>query len=172
VISLAEAVDQLGVEVPRSKQIMCPTGHDRKSPSFQLYYDTDSFFCFGCGASGDVPGFIALWTGRPIGSVLREYGDGFGRALSTVGKNPQMVREHVEMQRILLTQPAFDAIRLSGLPVWVRDWLIDEFDRCFDEWWSGLEDEPPVKQERALRDLPLEIERFLDAWEVRQVQVP
>lgn len=36
---------------------LCPF-HSEKSPSFTVYTDTQSFFCFGCGAGGDVISFI------------------------------------------------------------------------------------------------------------------
>lgn len=36
---------------------LCPF-HSEKSPSFVVYQDTQSFFCFGCGAGGDVITFI------------------------------------------------------------------------------------------------------------------
>ena len=39
---------------------LCPF-HSEKSPSFTVYEDSNSYYCFGCGAGGDVIGFI-----RPI----------------------------------------------------------------------------------------------------------
>ena len=36
---------------------LCPF-HGEKTPSFNIYTETDSFYCFGCGASGDVISFI------------------------------------------------------------------------------------------------------------------
>jgi len=42
---------------------MCPIGnHDRKSPSFVIYLNTQSFHCFGCKKSGDNISFIRLMT--------------------------------------------------------------------------------------------------------------
>ena len=32
---------------------LCPF-HSEKTPSFTVYQDTQSFYCFGCGKSGDV----------------------------------------------------------------------------------------------------------------------
>jgi len=36
---------------------LCPF-HNEKTPSFTVYLDTQSFYCFGCGAGGDVVTFI------------------------------------------------------------------------------------------------------------------
>ncbi len=36
---------------------LCPF-HSEKTPSFYVYPETQSFYCFGCGAGGDVIGFI------------------------------------------------------------------------------------------------------------------
>lgn len=36
---------------------LCPF-HSEKTPSFNLYPETGSFYCFGCGAGGDVITFV------------------------------------------------------------------------------------------------------------------
>lgn len=36
---------------------LCPF-HNEKTPSFTVYHDTQSFYCFGCSAGGDVVGFV------------------------------------------------------------------------------------------------------------------
>ena len=36
---------------------LCPF-HNEKTPSFTVYPDTRSFYCFGCGAGGDVISFV------------------------------------------------------------------------------------------------------------------
>ena len=36
---------------------LCPF-HGEKTPSFNIYTETESFYCFGCGAAGDVISFI------------------------------------------------------------------------------------------------------------------
>ena len=41
----------------RNRVGLCPF-HSEKSPSMVVYNDTQSFFCFGCGAGGDVISFV------------------------------------------------------------------------------------------------------------------
>ncbi len=48
------------VQLKRSGRIskgLCPF-HSEKTPSFCVYHDTQSFYCFGCGTGGDVITFI------------------------------------------------------------------------------------------------------------------
>lgn len=41
----------------RNSKSLCPF-HSEKTPSFVVYPDSQSFYCFGCGAGGDVISFI------------------------------------------------------------------------------------------------------------------
>ena len=41
----------------RTSKCLCPF-HSEKTPSYVVYPDTESFYCFGCGAGGDVISFI------------------------------------------------------------------------------------------------------------------
>ncbi len=41
----------------RNRACLCPF-HSEKTPSMVVYNDTQSFYCFGCGAGGDVISFI------------------------------------------------------------------------------------------------------------------
>lgn len=43
----------------RDNVCLCPF-HSEKTPSCHIYTDTQSFYCFGCGAGGDVINFIRL----------------------------------------------------------------------------------------------------------------
>ena len=55
-----ESVVSAYVNLRRSGRNMaglCPF-HNEKSPSFMIYPENDSFYCFGCGAGGDVITFI------------------------------------------------------------------------------------------------------------------
>ena len=37
--------------------VLCPI-HEEKHPSFAIYPDTKSFYCFACGFSGDIYKFV------------------------------------------------------------------------------------------------------------------
>ena len=55
-ITVREAAQMYGIEVNRSGMACCPF-HDDKNPSMKL--NEEYFYCFGCGATGDVIDLVA-----------------------------------------------------------------------------------------------------------------
>ena len=55
-VSVKEAAEYYGLEVNRGNMVCCPFHNDR-TPSMKL--NEDYFYCFGCGATGDVIDFAA-----------------------------------------------------------------------------------------------------------------
>ena len=55
-VTVREAAQMYGIEVNRSGMVCCPF-HDDKNPSMKL--NEEYFYCFGCGATGDVIDFTA-----------------------------------------------------------------------------------------------------------------
>ena len=55
-VTVWEAAQMYGIEVNRSGMACCPF-HDDKNPSMKL--NEEYFYCFGCGATGDVIGLTA-----------------------------------------------------------------------------------------------------------------
>ena len=55
-VSCREAAERYGVSVNRQSKALCPFHNDRH-PS--LYVADDHYYCFACGAHGDVIGFAA-----------------------------------------------------------------------------------------------------------------
>ena len=68
-VTVQEAAQMYGIEVNRSGMACCPF-HDDKNPSMKL--NEEYFYCFGCGATGDVIDFTArlynclLYTSRCV----------------------------------------------------------------------------------------------------------
>ena len=55
-VTVRDAAQIYGIEVNRSGMACCPF-HDDKNPSMKL--NEEYFYCFGCGATGDVIDFTA-----------------------------------------------------------------------------------------------------------------
>ena len=55
-VTVREAAERYGIEVKRGGMVCCPF-HDDKNPSMKL--NEEYFYCFGCGATGDVIDFTA-----------------------------------------------------------------------------------------------------------------
>src|SRR5512138_620754 len=87
---IAAVVAERGVELKRKgKQLIAPCPfHEEKSASFNVSSAKGLYHCFGCGASGDVIGFV---TKRDKVS--------FGRALETLAR-----RAGLDLERLMEEQ--------------------------------------------------------------------
>lgn len=63
---------------------LCPF-HDEKTASFQVHADKQIFYCFGCGAGGDVFAFRMRTEGLDFPDVLRVLGRELGIAVPETG---------------------------------------------------------------------------------------
>ena len=74
-ITIREAAERYGIEVGRNSMACCPF-HDDKNPSMKL--NEDYFYCFGCGATGDVIELTArlynLSPKKAAGKLAQDFG--------------------------------------------------------------------------------------------------
>ena len=70
----------------RNAKGLCPF-HSEKTPSFTVYSDTASFYCFGCQAAGDVIGFIRKIENLDYVEAVRFLAGRAGLAVPEDGKN-------------------------------------------------------------------------------------
>ena len=74
--SLGAVVEDSGVRLRgrgRVRQGVCPF-HDEAEGSFTVYGDTERFYCFGCGAGGDVLDFVQRVEGLSLPEALQKLG--------------------------------------------------------------------------------------------------
>src|ERR1700722_8535172 len=59
----------------------CPF-HNEKTPSFYVSPDRGSYYCFGCGAKGDIFSFVEQFEGLDFMGALKLLGDRAGVDIS------------------------------------------------------------------------------------------
>ncbi len=74
-VTVKQAAERYGLDFDRKGMARCPF-HDDRHPSMKL--NGDYFYCFGCGASGDVIALTAKLTGLSPGEAARRLTDDFG----------------------------------------------------------------------------------------------
>ena len=78
---------------------LCPF-HSEKTPSFVVYPETQSFYCFGCGAGGDVISFVMRAENLDYVSAVETLARRAGIALPDFDKAPEKA-DAVSRQRVL-----------------------------------------------------------------------
>ena len=74
-VSVKEAAEYYGLEVNRGNMVCCPFHADR-TPSMKL--NEDYFYCFGCGAHGDVIALTAQLFDLPPAEAAKKLATDFG----------------------------------------------------------------------------------------------
>ena len=89
-----QAAEHYGLQVTRNGMTCCPLHKDRH-PSLKL--NEDYFFCFGCGASGDVIDFTARLFGISLKDATEKLAADFGISVDAkpvaVRRNPSRLEE-------------------------------------------------------------------------------
>ena len=96
-VTLREAAQMYGIEVNRSGMACCPF-HDDKNPSMKL--NEEYFYCFGCGATGDVIDFTARLYNLSPKEAAEKLAQDFGLAYdSQAPPRRRYVRQKTEAQK-------------------------------------------------------------------------
>ena len=86
---LGDTVEAAGIALRgkgRVRQGVCPF-HEEAEGSFTVYADSERFYCFGCGAGGDVLDFVGRMEGLRLPEAIRRLDDGAGSA-SVAARRP------------------------------------------------------------------------------------
>ena len=93
-VPLRQAAENYGLELRRNGMTCCPF-HEDAHPSLKL--KEDYFFCFGCGASGDVLDFTARLCGISLKDAARKLSADFGISAESkqvfLRQNPSRLEE-------------------------------------------------------------------------------
>lgn len=93
-VTLRHAAETYGLRVLRNGMTCCPF-HEDRHPSLKL--NKDYFFCFGCGASGDVIDFTGRLFGISLKDAAQKLAADFGISADTkqvfIRQNPSRLDE-------------------------------------------------------------------------------
>lgn len=79
-VPMQAAAERYGLRPDRRGWCCCPF-HSEKTPSFRVYPGTGGFYCFGCGAGGDVLTFAEQLFGLKPADAARRLDADFGLGL-------------------------------------------------------------------------------------------
>ena len=93
-VTLRQSAEHYGLTVSRNGMTCCPF-HEDRHPSMKL--NEDYFFCFGCGASGDVIDFTARLFGISLKDAAEKLAADFGISADikpiAIRRNPSRLDE-------------------------------------------------------------------------------
>ena len=78
---------------------LCPF-HNEKTPSFTVYPESQSFYCFGCGAGGEVISFIRRIENLDFSEAVRFLCDKSGMLMPSEGYDNSMAEKRKRMYEI------------------------------------------------------------------------
>lgn len=99
----------------RNSVCLCPF-HSEKSPSCVVYLDTNSFFCFGCGAGGDVITFIMKIENLDYVEAIKFLADRAGMTMPDDAGNSESSRIKARILEINRTAARFFFDTLTNSP--------------------------------------------------------
>ena len=132
------------VTLKRSGRIskgLCPF-HSEKTPSFTVYGDTASFYCFGCQAGGDVIGFIRRIENLDYVEAVKFLASRAGMAMPEEGKNDSLsrmrmrIREQNREAGRFFYRSLYSPSGKNALEYFYSRGLTDETIRRFGLGWS------------------------------------
>jgi DNA primase len=92
---LAEVVTEHGIELKKRGRTLfglCPF-HEEKTASFGVSREAGLFHCFGCGAGGDVIGFVLRFHQLSFPEALKRLADRAGLDLEKLMENSDGLRQ-------------------------------------------------------------------------------
>ena len=139
-VTLRQAAEHYGLRIPPSGMICCPF-HEDRHPSLKL--NGDYFFCFGCGAAGDVIDFTARLLGLSCYEAAQKLASDFGISAEpgqvTTGasksKPPQWHQSRLDELRFLAHASVEE--RDSTIAALLADGSIASWENCLAEDRKG-----------------------------------
>ena len=88
-LDIDRVVSFYGYEPNRQGFVSCPF-HSERTASLKIYPKSNSFYCFGCGAGGDVIDFVRLLYGLDFGQACLRLESDFGLVGGQSAASPEL----------------------------------------------------------------------------------
>lgn len=125
-ITMRDACEMYGYPVNRSNKAVCPF-HNDKNASMHVYPGSRGFYCFSCGAHGDVIDFVSQLFGLDFQNALRKLNDDFSLGLPLGSdRDTEERRKAAEKARQLRIKREAEKRR--------RNALENEYKAALDDW--------------------------------------
>ena len=93
-VTTRQAAESYGIHVDSHDMAVCPF-HDDRRPSMKV---DETFYCFGCGATGDVITFTARLLGISNASAARKLAMDFGISLDEESEYPVLPKSRAQLE--------------------------------------------------------------------------
>ena len=129
-IPVPDAAAQYGMEISKNGMTLCPF-HDDRNPSMKL--NDDYYYCFGCGADGDVIDLTAALCGVNKYDAARKLAQDFGVDYEILHPNIEVVQRKYADRKRQAEQERKVFIALTERLYLLRDWIVRYAPKTPDE---------------------------------------
>ena len=119
---------------------LCPF-HNEKTPSFVVYPDTQSFYCFGCGAAGDVINFVRKYNNLGYVEAVKQLAGRAGMPLPEEDDRESRARQLAVAMLQDPEQVPYVRARLDMSTV-----LVPEMQRALEAIFRCVDEHLPLNQ--------------------------
>ena len=138
--SMMDIVGRYGLKPNREGFICCPF-HKEKTASFKIY--KDSFYCFGCGVSGDIFKFVMLMDGVSFKDAFIRLGGHYDHAETKNdarhrARDILIAEQKQQKEQIKLLQMQQDILHYSQIMDEHRECMA-AYDPLSDQWCECME---------------------------------
>lgn len=98
-VSMIDIANYYGIKINRNGYISCPF-HNEKTASMKVYTGIKGYYCFGCGAGGNIFNFVMNYNGKSFEEAVRMVANAFNIPISDGGNLSMDAKKKAVSQRI------------------------------------------------------------------------
>lgn len=166
-VSCREFVEKIGLKINRSGFCCCPF-HGEKTPSLKIYDSTNSWYCFGCHAGGDVISFAKMYYKVSFSDAVKRLANDFNLSTNendvlTASDALKRAVERATCKSLLERKERLKTALEAKYWLWFDRWLEndraiaeyapkspdDEFD---SRWVKAIMEREQIRNELAIAD--------------------